>query len=281
MLRKLAVTLALTLAVTHSVSGVPAKAAPLMMTSSVKSDATIGANDNLDAYTGAGGLLLPQTFTGAPSKRRQVASCLTCIWKYTLYCAQDASVVCGHAVTTCSPGSVRYRVRFGRVPGQLKTIGSVCWGNSKPATRHTIELQLQQSALREVPALRPGAVPHGSSLTGVPLIVWTGQPSVFTPSPMIITGFNIRITATPLWGWDWGDGTRLWTANPGSAAGQTGPTHRYRSSGKYDVTVQTIWSARYEIDGVGTYQMNDGPINQSASMTIHAVDSKTVLVRSR
>ena len=242
------------------------------------SDTTIGVDDNLDAYIGSGGLLLPSTFSGTVETRNHVASCLSCIWKYTLYCSQDATVACAHAVTTCSPGLVRYRVKFGTEPSQLETIGTVCWGHSRPTTRRDISTQLRQEALRRVPALHPGYAPHNLTLTGVPIVVWSGQPSVFQASPMQINSFTITVTAHPIWRWSWGDSASQWTSNPGSSERLSGPIHNYRTGGTYLLKVQTVWQARYDIEGIGNYQLNDGPINQYATLKVHVLGSRTVLM---
>jgi len=258
----------------------PVSAASITTSSFVKSDTTIDANDKLDAYTGTGGLLLPQSFSGPSVVRRGVADCLDCIWKYTLYCAQDASVACAHAVTTCAPGLVRYRVKFGHVHKSLDTIGSVCWSSTRPATRELLSYQLRESAIRKVPVLQPDFAPHGPSLVGLPVMVWSGQPTVFRPAPMNVLGFSIRVTAKPVWQWDWGDTTHEWTSNPGSVGVHSRVSHRYRIADQYLVSVHTRWSATYAIEGVGSYQLNDATINQDASFLIHVANARTVLIRA-
>ena len=241
-------------------------------------DTTVGSNDELDAYVGSGGLILPKTFDGGPSVRQQVADCLTCIWKYSIYCAQDATVACAHAVTTCRSGYVRYRVRFGYAMDNLSTIGSVCWGHQAPLTRRVVIARIHQDALRRVPRLNPGYVPPGGSLVGVPIIVWSGQPSTFEPRPMYLSGLRITVTARALWRWTWGDISAQWTASPGSRSALTGLRHAYGRAGNYHVEVKTVWTAKYAISGLGGYTLSDQPIHQVHNLNVKVQDDRARLI---
>jgi len=238
----------------------------------------IGSDDALDAYLGSGGLLLPHTFNGGAQSRRAVADCLECVWRYTIYCAQDATAVCAHAVTTCPPEQIRYRVRFGRTSEDLQTIGSVCWGSTQPATRVRVADKIHDDALRQVPRLQPGYVPQAHCLTGIPIVVWSGQPTQFRPQPMELAGMRVNIFATPMWQWTWGDSSTQWTSDAGSRSALSGLHHRYRSAGRYHIAVQAVWSASYTIRGFGTYALKDRPIHQFDQMEVNVVDSKTLLV---
>lgn len=237
----------------------------------------VGSDDDLDAYVGTGGLLLPATFSGGSQTRVRVASCLDCIWKYSVYCAQDSPVVCAHAITTCPLGKIRYRVIFGTSPDSLETVGSVCWGSSKPLTRQDVERSLQQTGLRYVPAIRAGYSPPSGAITGLPVFVWSGQPQLFRPSPLRLSGQIVTIAATPKWCWKWGDGQLSWTASPGATFPSGSVFHAYRASGTYNIVLTTVWDAEFTVRGVGTFPVSGPPITQNESMWVKIWPSKTLL----
>ena len=244
------------------------------------SDVSVGADDDLDAYVGTGGLLLPRTFEGPARRRKQVANCLTCVWKYTLYCAQDASVACAHAVTTCEHGQLRYRVKFGLTSADVQTIGSICWDTAIPATRSQLNIRIRDNALRRVPLQDPGCLPRQTGLTNLPVAVWSGQPSEYRPAPMLLSGMRIAIRARAIWKWSWGDSSVQWTSDPGSPSTLTGLSHRYSTPGTYEIGVQSVWSATYSVSGIGTFAVDEQPINQYGHLNVHILESKTLLVHT-
>jgi len=280
--------LVLVVAVTFGFCGYFTKSEPVqardrsgsIISSVVKSDTTVdvSGDDSLDAYRGTGGLLLPTTFSGNGSTRKQIASCLECVWRYTLYCDRSSDVFCGHAVTTCRSGQIKYRVWFGKTRLLTKVVGSVCWGKGRPATRSELETQVNSAAIRHVPALKPGVAPRGSTYTSVPILVWSGQPAMFKPELMFLGGHRVQIRATALWHWVWGDGKGEWTAAPGAAYPLRSLGHQYRKPGTYRVRVSTVWQANYEVSGIGTFAARGDLITQSAQFPVNVLSARAVLV---
>jgi len=258
---------------------IPVSSQPLTASSSIRSDATVTADDSLDAYVGTGGLLLPALFDGEARTRKEVADCLGCIWKYSLFCEEGAEFACAHATTTCPPKMMRYRVKFGHSLSTLTTVGSVCWGFTSPPTRVKVMHEIRQAQMRRVPELAPGYWPDNEILTYVPIQAWSGQPKLFRPSTMEISGFQISITARALWNWTWGDGSSQWTANPGTHRAASQINHAYSREGNYDINVHTTWSARYSIDGIGSYTLDGGSINQDSTLHVTVLPSRALLVR--
>jgi len=258
---------------------IPVSSQPLSVATSIKSDTSVTADDNLDAYVGTGGLLLPALFDGDAHTRKAVADCLACIWKYSLFCEEGAEFACAHATTTCPPKMMRYRVKFGHSLSTLSTVGSVCWGFDEPPTRVKVMREIRSTQMRRVPPLVPGYWPDNECLTYVPIRAWSGQPQLFRPRSMRVGGFKISITASAMWNWSWGDGTTQWTGNPGAYRAASPLSHAYSRPGRYKIWVHTIWSARYSIDGIGTYTLNEGPINQDSSLHLDVLASSPVLVR--
>ena len=238
----------------------------------------VGGNNSLAAYVGTGGLLLPGSFSGSAATKKSVASCLGCTWKYTIYCTQGAGVPCKHAVTSCPKGMLLYRVGFGKTPTTVATIGSVCWGSGDPVTRKAIESRLNDQVLRYVPALKPGFNPAGGSLTSIPVIFWTGQPTSFRPPAFSITGHTVTIDATPTWRWVWADGTSVWKGVPGAPFPSKQVTHQYRNPGTYAASVTTAWSAEYTVSGVGTFAVDGEVIRQTKTLQVPIRSAQTVLV---
>lgn len=244
---------------------------------SVKSDASVTGDGEHDAYVGTGGLLLPRSFTGGGGTRKRVAGCLSCTWRYTVYCAQDSDSMCAHAVTTCPSGQVRYRVWFGTDADWLKVVGSVCWGWKRPVTRVDIDEKISQVALRTLPPIVLGSEPPKGTLTSVPVNFHTGQPSRFTPQPMKLAGYTVKIVAIGRWRWSWGDASSQWTSSPGDVYPHMLVAHRYRKPGKYLVNVKATWSATYTVAGIGTFEVLGDPVTQDDSLEVYVASSRALL----
>ncbi|MEJ6494367.1 MAG: PKD domain-containing protein, partial [Actinomycetes bacterium] len=215
----------------------------------------VSGDNQMAAYIGTGGLLLPESFSGSTDSRSQVASCLGCTWKYTIYCMQDSDSPCRHAVVSCPAGSLLYRVSFGLTPSTVSEIGSVCWGSSQPLTRELAQASVSDYVIRYVPALVPGFDPPDGTLTSIPGIFWTGQPSILVPPSFALSGRSVTITAKPTWRWDWGDGGAIWKSVPGAPYPSRQITHQFGASGDYQTQVTALWTATYTVSGVGTFEV--------------------------
>lgn len=238
----------------------------------------VGGDNSIAAYVGTGGLLLPDSFSGSGPTKSAVAGCLGCTWRYTIYCMQGSNAPCKHAVTSCPRGSLRYRVWFGRTPSTMAVVGSVCWGSSNPVTRRDVESRVNDYVIRYIPTLRPGFDPPGGSLTSVPVIFWTGQPTSFKPPSFSLSGHSVSITANPTWRWTWGDGASVWKSVAGGQYPNRQITHQYRSPGSYNVSVTAVWQAQYTVSGVGTFDVSGEILRQSRNLAVPVKSAQTVLV---
>ena len=238
----------------------------------------VAGNSAISAYVGTGGMLLPDSFSGSNATKTVVANCLGCTWSYTIYCMQGANTTCKHAVTSCPRGSLLYRVWFGQSPETVSVIGSVCWGSSKPITRRQVEGEVNDYVVRYLPALQPGFAPPGGSLTSVPVIFWTGQPTSFKPPSFSLSGHSVSITAIPTWQWNWGDGVSVWKSVAGAQYPSRQITHQYRSPGSYAVTVTAIWQAKYTVSGIGTFDVSGEVLRQTKPLAVPISSARTVLV---
>ena len=238
----------------------------------------VAGDNSISAYVGTGGLLLPDSFSGSKATKTSVADCLGCTWRYTIYCMQGANSPCMHAVTSCPRGSLLYRVWFGQTPGTVSVIGSVCWGSTEPITRHQVERRIDDYVVRYIPTLRPGFDPPGGSLTSIPVIFWTGQPTSFRPPPFTLSGHSVSITARPTWRWIWGDSALAWKSVAGAQYPSRQITHQYRSPGTYEVSVTTVWQAQYTVSGIGTFDVSGEVLRQSRDLVVPIESAKTVLI---
>lgn len=238
----------------------------------------VAGNNSISAYVGTGGLLLPDTFTGSTETKTAVAICLGCTWRYSIYCRQGASTPCKHAVTSCPRGSLLHRVWFGRTPNTTAVVGSVCWGSSTPVTRRQVEGQVNQQVIRYIPALQPGFNPPDGSLTTVPVIFWTGQPTRFSPPNLSLSGHLVSIAAKPTWRWTWDDGTSVWKSVAGAQYPSRQITHQYRSPGQYRVGVTAVWQAKYTVSGIGTFDVSGEVLRQAKTLDVPISSARTVLV---
>lgn len=145
----------------------------------------VGDNE-IAAYIGTGGLLLPSSFSG--SDKASIANCQGCVWAYTIFCLYDEEGLCQHSVGTCPVGQIRYRVWFGKTQSSAQVIGSVCWGSGRPPTRLDIERGIDDLVINYIPDLQITLIPPGKTLTSIPVLGWTNQPSNFKPPKFQLAG---------------------------------------------------------------------------------------------
>lgn len=238
----------------------------------------VSGDNQMAAYIGTGGLLLPDSFSGSTDTRSQVANCLGCTWKYTIYCMQDSDTPCLHAVISCPAGSLLYQVSFGVTPSTVSVIGSVCWGSSQPLTRKLAEANVADHVIRYVPALVPGFDPPDGTLTSIPGIFWTGQPAILLPPSFSLSGRSVTITAKPTWRWVWGDGSAVWKSVPGAPYPSRQLTHQFPLPGDYETQVTTVWTATYTVSGVGTFKVSGEVIRQTQVLQVPVKSARAVLV---
>ena len=236
-------------------------------------------NNELAAYIGTGGLLLPTTFSGDVSTVKAVADCPECVWAYTIYCQYDAEGLCKHATSTCMPDQLRYRVWFGRTAATAQVVGSVCWGFGRPPTRADVEKYLADQIINYVPRLSISIAPPGGTVTAIAVVGWTNQPQFFTPPVFKLAGREVAISAWANWRWMWGDGKIEWKAVPGTPYPGTQIKHQYREPGLYKLSVTTFWIGSYTVQSLGTYQIGGETLTQTDQIDVQVARANSVLMR--
>jgi len=105
--------------------------------------------------------------------------------------------------------------------------------------------------LRRLPLEASGLVvqpDRGWLLVNKPIVV-TADPAPQTLATTIL-GIPVTITATPAsYAWDFGDGARLETEDPGRPWPDATHTHTYTRTGTYRIALTTTWSATYTVAG--------------------------------
>lgn len=268
--------IALTAVVLLLATGIPVQA----NAASIKQAQVVGDNE-IAAYIGTGGLLLSSSFTGTSTKRTEIANCSGCTWAYSIYCMYDAEGLCQHALIGCPVGEVKYRVWFGRTAQTAVVVGSTCWGSGHPPTRRDIENRIDDLVINYIPSLQVNSTPSGGTLTNLPLIAWTNQPTKYSPPIFQLAGREVAITAVPSWRWVWGDGAVEWSARPGCRYPCADISHLYRAAGTYTLSVTAVWQATYAVEGIGTFSAAGDVLTQSKQVQIQVQSVATTLVKHR
>ncbi len=88
----------------------------------------------------------------------------------------------------------------------------------------------------------------GDVLVRKPLIVFA-EPAVREYHVVLFGEYGVDVRVTPVeYTWDFGDGTTLTTADPGSPYPDFDVTHLYSSLGTRTVSLTTTWTGEYRVD---------------------------------
>ena len=116
---------------------------------------------------------------------------------------------------------------------------------------------LAQSAYDRVISLAPRPsleiAPAEIGLTGLDSFFWVGNDLRPVTATAGVPGLTVTAEARPVrYSWGFGDGTSRMTAHPGRPWNPATPgsvAHLYETKGRYDVTVEILWAARWRING--------------------------------
>lgn len=236
-------------------------------------------DDTRDRYVGSGGLLLPDTF--ASDTREQVARCRDCRWKLRDPCPipdPEDPRLCSFTPMPCPADSELLESLISTDGGvQWQSLGLMCVGPGGPQTVQGVGGQAQEQFETFVPALRIRSQPHRGKIPRLPVIWHSGQDGIQVYDDVVL-GHTVRITATPVWLWNFGDGHRLETASAGSRYPDTEVSHAYRRAGRYRVTCTTTWHATFTIGDLGPFPVTQ-PLTQTAERVITVAPARASLIR--
>jgi hypothetical protein len=241
----------------------------------------VTGNDESDIYVGTGGLLIPsKDWRGDPGGRQEAASCEGCDWRITAFCtlAVFDSGGCPASRIGCPVGEIRVRV-WQRMPGEpWRFVGAACQG-APPRTRSEVGAAVRARSVAALPVLRAAVQPRGPALTGLPAVFRTGQPALgIRGADLSLLGFDIVLDSRVRWHWDYGDGTDVWSSQPGGLWPDLSVAHSYRSAGDVSVTVTAVWRGQYVVDGLGPFPVPGAPLTQQATLPMAVRSAHAVLV---
>lgn len=243
--------------------------------------ADVVGDDERDVYVGTGGLVLPGSVDDRT--RREVAGCADCTWRLTTPCVESPR---GHAFDSAGPAPCSSVVRgcpggrllrsWFRHDGPWRETGLVCLTGDRPVTVVQLGQAVSGQVEESLPVLRPATQPRTGLLTQVPVLVSSGQRPQETWS-MTVLGRRLDVQAEAAWTWDFGDGGRETTRDPGAPYPRGRVAHTYLRPGRYPLTCTAVWTATFAVDGLGPFPV-PGRLTQRAEVPVAVGEGRALLV---
>lgn len=239
----------------------------------------VGGDPHRGAIIAEGSVLLPGSFDGDAGVRQSASNCDGCLWKLELACGWDADS-CQGATVGCAPDELRWWVMLMRPPAtDYSVVGTVCRSaGDELLTVDAAAEQVRQRYIELLPRANPSVQPSERSLVNVPTLFAVNEPSAFGPVAMNVVGYAVEISGSVEWTWDFGDGERLVTDEPGGKYPTTSLSHTYRRAGERVVTVDSTWAGEFTINGEGPFPIAGGPITLATDVEVQVSEAAAVLV---
>ena len=117
--------------------------------------------------------------------------------------------------------------------------------------------EIARIAIDRAVALAPDpdleVAPARIGLTGLESYFWLAEPPTTITATAGVPGLVVTAQATPVqFVWDFGDGEELVTTSAGtrwSPHSKSGISHLYETKGVYELSVEVIWAASYQVNG--------------------------------
>lgn len=130
----------------------------------------------------------------------------------------------------------------------------------------TTALALSDQITRLLPGSKIFYQPKSEAVTGIPVYLWCDTSTLFQVATAIL-GVGVTVEMNPTFLWDFGDGTKLSTTNPGGPYPDSSITHTYQRAGIYTITLTTSWAGSWATQGA-LLPVLGGAIVQNTSATI-------------
>ncbi|HWJ65859.1 MAG TPA: hypothetical protein VNT31_04200 [Nocardioides sp.] len=194
-------------------------------------------------------------------------------------CAVKVGGLCGRNLTCTTPegdGAVMYHVI---VAGEY--LGTRCIGPGAASDPATITPGQILTAMRRLDWPAPRLViepPDGLTLVNFDTNFFTTSTRPVTRRVTLL-GQRVTIEATPRqFHWDFGDGTRRTTTDPGAPYPDLRVTHDYLAKGTYRPSLGTTYGGRYRV-GNGPWQDIPGTVTiEGDGQALRAIEAQPKLV---
>ena len=235
------------------------------------------ADDDRDVYVGTGGLVLPRG-SADETLRRSVAECPGCRWRLREPCASGTDAgPCLSVSRGCPAGGRHLRTWHSRDGGRTwADLGVACYPPVGPVTVEGVTSAVADRVEEFVPPGSISAQPPRGAVPHLPIAFAANQPADLGPLRLEVAGRTLEVRPRATWQWSFGDGARLTTDRPGGRYPDLSVAHAYRASGRYEVVLDTAWTASYTLDGFGPFPVD--PIRQRTSARIVVRPALGVLV---
>ena len=244
-------------------------------------DCRVSGDDTADSIRGD--LLIPAaTFRGEPGVRQAASDCPGCVWELLPDCRDAIDSNCLGSVATCPSRQNRFEIRLLRpTDTAFERVGSVCLGPGTPRTPSQLSALLVDDFEELLPRQAISFQPAAGGLVNEATLFAAGQPDRFGPADVSLGPFDVRVTATAYFAWDFGDGDILQTSQPGGAWPDDSVSHTFTQTGQRPVELTTRWVGEFTVDGFGPYPVAGGPVTQSSSVTVPVREARARLVSGR
>jgi hypothetical protein len=138
-------------------------------------------------------------------------------------------------------------------------------------------------AMGLAPRPRLARSPRAVGLTGLRSFFWLGRDLPVVSAQASIPGLVVTAEARPVqYVWTFGDGAHKTTSQPGRPWTRKRPgniAHLYETKGRYDVSLEVIWQARWQTNGSAWQPL--GYFSNSDAVSYPVREMRSMLVRSR
>jgi hypothetical protein len=242
--------------------------------------ADVHGDNGQDRYVGSGGLILPASVPAGP--RAQVAGCSGCRWRLATPCmltlpgaAFPGQSGCLSVVRGCPGMAELLRVWFDSGSGWTD-LGLVCLRPGGPVTVAQLSTHVHAQFVMDLPPVSVTSSPSRGVLAQIPVVFSSGQPAGDFSATYQVLGERVDLSGSPHWTWDFGDGSRLTTDDPGGAFPHMRVSHAYRRAGAVRVTARTDWHAVFRVDGMGPFPIREA-VSQDAGLAVDVGEGRAVL----
>lgn len=230
-----------------------------------------------DGWSMSGAVVLPRTGEFEEGTRSSSPACPECVWKVVQACKPEKNCA---PWLICPQDKTRYTYHLSR-GGPFSMVGTACLGDEEPGTTTVVFGSRMRERLRQsVPPLAMSCQPQRYALVRLPVVCASGQVQSLSRSDRYL-GHGLQLEAQAEWVWNWGDGSSLRTANPGSRWPDTSVSHAYANRGLIRVVVRSEWRAQFRIDGSSWIEVDGGPIVQRAQAGLDVREARARLVDPR